>query len=54
MDLFRRNVSFVLVDMILVYELDKFLVVRLLGEMFEMVFFGEVRLFEGLFEYFYG
>lgn len=54
MDPFRRNVSFASVDMILVYELDKPLAARLLGETFEMVFSGEVRPPEGLFEYSYG
>ncbi|KAK4648623.1 putative PKS/NRPS-like protein biosynthetic cluster [Podospora bellae-mahoneyi] len=54
MDPFRRNVSFASVDMILVYELDKPLAARLLGETFEMVFSGEVRPPERLFEYSYG
>ncbi|VBB72654.1 Putative polyketide synthase [Podospora comata] len=54
MDPFRRNVSFASVDMILVYELDKPLAARLLRETFEMVFSGEVRPPEGLFEYSYG
>ncbi|KAK0669442.1 putative polyketide synthase [Cercophora samala] len=54
MDPFRKNVMFASVDMILVYELDQPLAARLLRETFGMVFSGEVRPPEGLFEYSYG
>ncbi len=54
MEPFRRNVVFASVDMILVHELDPKLSRELLRETLRLVFDGEIRPPEGLFEFSYG